>query len=176
MLVHEANRQAFVTSAGLLKLVPAALKQFAAEQSTFLAICGAIRATTLSDDGRSRASKGIEHAKAVVDLGVLPDILAAARSDFAKSPSALAELLATLSRLAVTDALRLAITELGNHMTDAAVAKQACFFLANISGNDACKGSIVAGMGHVAIIQAMLLHPNNAAMLTDAVSALGNMM
>ena len=29
--------------------------------------------------------------------------------------------------------------------------------------------------GHVAIIQAMLLHPNNAGMQTDAVSALGNM-
>merc|ERR1719359_807394 len=73
------------------------------------------------------------------------------------------------------DALPLAITELGKHMTDAAVAKQACFFLASISGNDACKGSIVAGYGHVAIIQAMLLHPNHAAMQTDAVSALGNM-
>jgi hypothetical protein len=55
------------------------------------------------------------------------------------------------------------------------VAKQACFFLASISGNDNCKGSIVAGHGHVAIIQAMMLHPNNAAMQTDAVSALGNM-
>ena len=73
------------------------------------------------------------------------------------------------------DALSLAITELGNHMTDAGVAKQACFFLANISGNDQCKGSIVRAHGHVAIIQAMLLHPNNAAMLTDGVAALGNM-
>jgi len=96
-----------------------------------------------------------------------------------------AELLATLSRLAVTDticsrlasmdALRLAITELGNHVTDAQVAKQACFFLANISGNDQCKGSIVKGHGHIAIVQAMLLHPNNGGMQTDAVSALGNM-
>merc|ERR1719454_1062704 len=34
---------------------------------------------------------------------------------------------------------------------------------------------IVTGYGHVAIIQAMLLHPNNAGMQTDAVSALGNM-
>merc|ERR1719387_1144447 len=77
--------------------------------------------------------------------------------------------------LADLDALPLAITELANHMTDAAVAKQACFFLASISGNDNCKGSIVEGNGHVAIIQAMLLHPNNASMQTDAVSALGNM-
>jgi len=186
MLVHEANRQAFVTSAGLLKLVPAALSEFASEPSTFLAIAGAMRATTLSDDARSRASKGIEHAKTCVELGVLPDLLNAAKSDMAKSPSALAELLATLSRLAVTDticsqlarmdALRLAINELANHMTDAAVAKQACFFLANISGNDQCKGSIVAGHGHIAIIQAMLLHPNHAGMQTDAVAALGNMM
>ena len=73
------------------------------------------------------------------------------------------------------DALSLAITELGNHMTDAGVAKQACFFLASLSGNDNCKVSIVEGHGHVAIIQAMLLHPNNASMQTDAVSALGNM-
>ena len=95
------------------------------------------------------------------------------------------------------DALSLAITELGNHMTDAGVAKQvrrllgprvqpaapclqppaacvqpaapclqpaspclqACFFLANISGNDQCKTSIVRAHGHVAIIQARLLPP-----------------
>ena len=73
------------------------------------------------------------------------------------------------------EALPLAIAALAAHMTDAGVAKQACFFLASISGNDNCKGSIVAGNGHVAIIQAMLLHPNNAGMQTDAVSALGNM-
>jgi len=78
-------------------------------------------------------------------------------------------------QLSDLDALPLAIKSLGEHMTDAGVAKQACFFLASISGNDACKGTIVSGHGHVAIIQAMLLHPNNAAMQTDAVSALGNM-
>jgi hypothetical protein len=38
-------------------------------------------------------------------------------------------------------------------MTDAAVAKQACFFLASISGNDSCTQQIVAGHGHVAIVQ-----------------------
>jgi len=135
---------------------------------------------------RSRTSKGLEHAKAAVELQVLPKLLAAARNpQFSDVPAALAELLATLSRLAVTDqicaqladmeSLPLAIKALGNHMTDAGVAKQACFFLASISGNDNCKVQIVVGHGHVAIVQAMLLHPNNAAMQTDAVSALGNM-
>jgi len=130
-------------------------------------------------------SKGLEHAKQAAELGLLPVLLDAARSPMAQSPGPLAELLATLSRLAVTDticsnlaemdALKLAITELANHMTDAGVAKQACFFMQNLSGNDACKASIVRAHGHVAIIQAMLLHPNNAAMQTDAVAALGNM-
>ena len=186
MLVHENHRQQFVTAAKLLKLVAPALKQFSNEPATFLAACGALRATTLSDDGRARASKGLEHAKAAVELKVLPLLLAAAKDPtFSAHPPHLAELLATLSRLAVTDqicstlaemdALRLAIASLGDHMTDAAVAKQTCFFLASLSGNDNCKGSIVAGSGHVAIIQAMLLHPNNAGMQTDAVSALGNM-
>merc|ERR1719163_2150669 len=121
-----------------------------------------------------------------MELKVAPRLVDAIKGSVGQSsPAAMAELLATLSRLAVTDqicsqlaelnALPLAITELGKHMTDAAVAKQACFFLASISGNDACKGSIVAGYGHVAIIQAMLLHPNNAGMQTDAVSAIGNM-
>lgn len=127
----------------------------------------------------------LEHAKLACEQGVLPLLLAALRSPMAQTPAHLAELLATLSRLTVTDqicaqlasmdALRLAITELGNHMTEAAVAKQACFFLANISGNDQCKGSIVAGHGHIAIVQAMLLHPNHAGLQTDAVAAIGNM-
>ena len=79
------------------------------------------------------------------------------------------------------DALKLAISELANHVTDAQaglvsgsssllvlcsqarvtgaqVAKQACFFLANISGNDKCKESIREGSGHIAIVQAMPLH------------------
>jgi len=186
MLVHENHRQQYVTAAKLLKLIVPAMKVFKDDAPTFLAVCGALRAMTLSDDARSRTSKGLEHAKAAMELKVAPLLLDAAKGPVGQSaPAALAELLATLSRLAVTDqicaelaqldALPMAITELGKHMTDASVAKQACFFLASISGNDACKGSIVAGHGHVAIIQAMLLHPNNAAMQTDAVSALGNM-
>jgi len=184
--VHEAQRQQFVASAKLLKLIAPALDKYADDPATFLAVCGALRATTLSDDLRSRTSKGLEHAKAAVELKALPKLLTAARDPrFAEVPAYLAELLATLSRLAVTDgicaqladmeSLPLAIKALGNHMTDAGVAKQACFFLASISGNDNCKVAIVGGHGHVAIVQAMLLHPNNAGMQTDAVSALGNM-
>ena len=45
-----------------------------------------------------------------------------------------------------------------NHAAGAQVAKQACFFLANISGNDKCKESIREGSGHIAIVQAMPLH------------------
>merc|ERR1719231_1302866 len=186
MIVHENHRQQFVVAAKLLKLIVPALTQYKDDAPTFLAACGALRATTLADDSRARTSKGLEHAKAAMELKVAPLLLEAARGPVGQSaPAALAELLATLSRLAVTDqicaqfadlaALPLAITELGKHITDAGVANQACFFLASISGNDACKGSIVAGYGHLAIIQAMLLHPNNAAMQTDAVSALGNM-
>ena len=186
MLIHEQHRVHFVSSGKLLRLVVGAFKSFKDDVGTFLAACGALRTCTLTDDLRSRTSKGMEHAKAAVEGKVLPMLLEAARKEaFSTVPAALAELLATLSRLTVTDticsqlagmdALQLAITELGNHMTDAGVAKQACFFLASISGNDACKGSIVASHGHVAIIQAMLLHPNNASMQTDAVSALGNM-
>lgn len=187
MLVHENHRQQFVTAAKLLKLIAPALDTYKDDAPTFLATCGALRACTLSDDARSRTSKGLEHAKAAVELKLHAVLLNAARSSVIQKQgaSALAELLATLSRLAVTDqicsaladldALPTAITELANHMTDANVAKQACFFLASISGNDNCKGSIVEGNGHVAIIQAMLLHPNNASMQTDAVSALGNM-
>jgi len=186
MLVHENHRQQFVVAAKLLKLVAPAMVHFKDDAPTFLAVCGALRATTLADDARARTSKGLEHAKAAMELKVAPLLLDAAKGPVGQSaPAALAEILATLSRLAATDqicsqlsnlnALPLVITELGKHMTDAGVAKQACFFLASISGNDACKGLIVDGYGHVAIIQAMLLHPNNAGMQTDAVSALGNM-
>jgi len=185
MLVHEHYRGMLVGQAGILKLAVACMEQWEADTPTFLAACGVVRTSTLADDARARTSKGLEHAKAAVELGVLPLLLRALQSDKASTPTVLAEMLATLSRLTVTDkicsqladmdALRLAITELGNHVTDAAVAKQACFFLANISGNDQCKGSIVHGHGHVAIIQAMHLHPNNGGMQTDAVSALGNM-
>lgn len=186
MLVHEAHRQQFVGSGKVLKLIASALDKYASDGPTFLAACGALRTTTLSDDLRSRTSKGLEHAKMAVELKVLPKLLAAAKDpQFAEVPASLAELLATLSRLAATDqicaqlaemqSLPLAIKALGSHMTDAAVAKQSCFFLASISGNDNCKGAIVSGHGHVAIVQAMLLHPNNAPMQTDAVSALGNM-
>ena len=185
MLVHERHRQMFVGSAGLLPLVVRAMRDRPDDAATMLAACGALRATTLSDDARSRTSKGHEHAKSAVELGVLPLLLAALRNPMSRHAPTLAELLATLSRVTVTDqicaqlasmdALRVAIDELGNHMTDAQVARQACFFLANISGNDQCKGSIVAGHGHVAIVQAMLLHPNHAGLQIDAVAALGNM-
>lgn len=185
MLNHERYRLLFVGSGGLVKLAVAALVDHPENPSPFLAACGAIRATTLDDDARVKASKGIEHAKSAVTLKALPPLLAAARGPMARDDAHCAELLATLSRLAVTDeictrlarmdALRLAIDELSNHMTDAKVAKQACFFLSNISGNDECKRAIVAGNGHVAIIQAMHLHPNNGPMQVDAVAALGNM-
>ena len=185
MLVHERHRQMFVGSAGLLPLVVRAMRDHPDDAPTMLAACGAVRATTLSDDMRSRVSKGHDHAKAAVELGVLPLLLAALRNPMARHAPTCAELLATLSRVTVTDqicaqlasmdALPLAIGELGNNMTDAQVARQACFFLANISGNDGCKGSIVAGHGHVAIVQAMLLHPNHAGLQMDAVAALGNM-
>jgi len=186
MLVHEQHRQQFCASAKLLKIILPALKKWPNEPAAFLAACGALRTTTLSDDARSRTSKGLEHAKAAVELKVLPLLLNAAKDpQYSETPAHLAELLATLSRLACTDqicaalgdldSLPLAIKALANHMTDVGVAKQACFFLASISGNDHCKVQITAGHGHVAIIQAMLLHPNHAAMQTDAVSALGNM-
>lgn len=190
MLVHEHHRQMFIDKAALMELLLNVMRDYGADAPgfdgpTFLGACGALRATTLSDDARSRTSKGHDHAKAAVEAGALPLLLAALRSPMKESAPVLAELLATLSRLTVTDAictqlakmeaLPLAITELGNHVTDAAVAKQACFFLANISGNDQCKGSIVKGGGHIAIIQAMHLHQNNAGMQTDAIAALGNM-
>jgi hypothetical protein len=186
MLVHETHRQQFVASAKLLRIIAPALKHFIDQPATFLSACAALRTTTLSDDARARTSKGLEHAKAAVELKLLPVLLNAAKdTKYAETPAHLAELLATLSRMAVTDqicsalaeleSLPLAIGALAAHMTDAAVAKQACFFLASISGNDSCKQQIVAGHGHVAIVQAMHLHPNNVSMQTDAVSALGAM-
>eukprot|EP00967_Tisochrysis_lutea_P149822 scaffold288827_cov32-Tisochrysis_lutea.AAC.2 len=190
MLVHEQHRQTLVKSGCVLKLAIDAMREHGKEKGwkepgALLAACGVVRATTLADDARARTSKGHEHAKAAVDLGALPLLLDAARSSLASSPGPLSELLATLSRLTVTDqicqqlakmdALRLAITELANHVMDAQVAKQACFFLANISGNDKCKEQIREGHGHIAIVQAMLLHSNVGTMQVDAVSALGNM-
>merc|ERR1719231_715398 len=132
MLVHENHRQQFVTAAKLLKLIVPALVAFKEDAPTFLAACGALRTTTLADDARARTSKGLEHAKAAIELKVAPLLLDAAKGAVgASSPAALAELLATLSRLAVTDqicsqladldALPLCITELGKHMTDAGV-------------------------------------------------------
>jgi len=169
----------------MLKLAVGVLEAWGADSSMVLAACGVLRASTLADDSRARTSKGLEHAKAAVELRVLPLLLALLQSPLTSTPSFLAELLGTLSRLTVTDAicaqlaglnaLKLAISKLGDHVTDAAVAKQACFFLANISGNDKCKESIVNAGGHIAIVQAMLLHPNHAGMQTDAVAALGNM-
>jgi len=133
LLVHEHHRQLFVGSADLLGFVVQTLSDFEADTPTVLAACGVLRAVTLSDDARSRTSKGLEHAKAAVELGVLPKLLALLRSPMASSSAALAELLATLSRLTVTDkicaqladmdALELAIGELANHVTDASVAK-----------------------------------------------------
>ncbi|EOD25122.1 hypothetical protein EMIHUDRAFT_450446 [Emiliania huxleyi CCMP1516] len=195
MLVHEQHRQTLVKSGGVLKLAVEAVRRHGkrtewADQGPILAACGV----------------GHEHAKAAVELGLLPLLLEAARSPLAASAGPLSELLATLSRLTVTDticqqlakmdALKLAISELANHVTDAQaglvsgsssllvlcsqarvtgaqVAKQACFFLANISGNDKCKESIREGSGHIAI--AMLLHAHVGSMQTDGVSALGNM-
>lgn len=104
MLVHEVHRQQFVSSAGLMKTIVGAMRAHADKKDTFLAACGALRATTLADDMRARTSKGLEHAKAAVQDGVLPLLLAAAQSPIAaSSAAALAEIMATVSRLAVTD-------------------------------------------------------------------------
>ena len=92
MLVHEALRQQFCSSAKLLKHVAVVLKASADDPPTLLAACGALRATTLSDDARSRVSKGLEHAKQAVELGVLPPLLTAARGPMAQTPGPLAEL------------------------------------------------------------------------------------
>merc|ERR1719343_140691 len=102
MLVHEHHRQMFVGQTGLLKVIKSVMSKHSDDPQIFLAACGVLRAVTLSDDARARTSKGLEHAKAAVELGVLPLLLGALRSPLAQTPSVLAELLATLSRLAVT--------------------------------------------------------------------------
>merc|ERR1719261_2298843 len=102
MLVHEALRQQFCNAAKLIKLVAAVLAASTEDAPTFLAACGALRATTLSDDARTRVSKGLEHAKQAAELGVLPLLLNAARGPIGQGGAGpLAELLATLSRLTV---------------------------------------------------------------------------
>merc|ERR1719473_2322063 len=85
MLVHENHRQQFVTAARLLKLVAPALKQYKEDAPTFLAVCGALRATTLADDARARTSKGLEHAKAAMELKVAPQLLDAAKGPVGQS-------------------------------------------------------------------------------------------
>ena len=56
--------------AGLLQVVVKAMKAHPTHKETFFAACGALRATTLSDDLRARTSKGLEHAKAAVEQQV----------------------------------------------------------------------------------------------------------
>jgi len=90
MLVHETHRQQMVGMAGVLPIIVRTMKAHKEHKETFLAACGALRACTLSDDLRSRTSKGIEHAKAAVELQVLPLLLAAARSPMCASASSLA--------------------------------------------------------------------------------------
>ena len=88
MLVHENHRQQFVTAAKMLKLIAPALVEFKDDAPTFLAVCGALRATTLSDDARARTSKGLEHAKAAMDLKVAPLLLEAAKGPVGQSSPA----------------------------------------------------------------------------------------
>lgn len=95
MLVHEALRQQFCSPAKLLKHVCAIVKASVDDPPTLLAACGALRASTLADDNRSRVSKGLEHAKQAVELGVLPPLLTAARGPMAQTPGPLAELTLT---------------------------------------------------------------------------------
>ena len=53
MLVHENHRQQFVAAVKLHKLIAPALKAYKDDTPTFLAVCGALRATTLADDARA---------------------------------------------------------------------------------------------------------------------------
>ena len=62
MLLHERHRQMFVESVGILPLALRTMRDYAEDEELrapmTLAACGAIRTTTLSDDARSKTSKG----------------------------------------------------------------------------------------------------------------------
>ncbi|XP_077989439.1 armadillo repeat-containing protein 6-like [Glandiceps talaboti] len=163
-IMHETNRQAYVTDNDLITLLLQALQKHKDAAAVTRESCQALRILTVDDDIRVPFGKAHDHAKTMVEEGALK-VLLGIMQEHTGDVATMSELCATLSRLAVRNefcqeivdrgGLKMVLKALVENMDHKAIVKQVFAVLKAIAGNDDVKVAIVDSGGIPAMLNAM---------------------
>eukprot|EP00164_Ancoracysta_twista_P004325 GFYU01005828.1.p1 GENE.GFYU01005828.1~~GFYU01005828.1.p1 ORF type:complete len:450 (-),score=165.66 GFYU01005828.1:212-1561(-) len=181
---QENNRQVFVDG-GVMKIVVSTFEQYHDKNGDVVKeAAGCLRAFTLRDDERAPFSKGHEHTIAIAKEKVIPLVLKSLVA-MENDVTVLAELLQTVSRLAVNDGNVKEVLEAGaggipmitrmyaNNIDNATFCKAGAGVLRSLAGNDKSKHEITANSGVQLLLTTVQEHMSNAQVVEKCLGALG---
>ncbi|XP_054888461.1 armadillo repeat-containing protein 6 isoform X2 [Poeciliopsis prolifica] len=178
---HEQNRQDLVKG-GILPLLTGAITRHSDCAVLVKEAAWALRVMTFDDDLRATFGHAHEHAKSIVlEHNGLKILIGAAKAHLSNT-SALSELCATLSRLAVRNefcqdicdlgGLKFMMTLLADSYESPELVRQVLSAIRAIAGNDDVKDAVVNAGGVDLIVIAMNRHINNPAVCEQACACL----
>ncbi|XP_014867981.1 PREDICTED: armadillo repeat-containing protein 6 [Poecilia mexicana] len=178
---HEQNRQDLVKG-GMLPLLTGAITRHSDCAALVKEASWALRVMTFDDDVRATFGHAHEHAKSIVlEHNGLKILIEAAQAHLSNT-SALSELCATLSRLAVRNefcqdicdlgGLKFMMTLLADSYESTELVRQVLSAIRAIAGNDDVKDAVVNAGGVDLIVIAMNRHINNPAVCEQACACL----
>ncbi|XP_027877629.1 armadillo repeat-containing protein 6 [Xiphophorus couchianus] len=178
---HEQNRQDLVKG-GMLPLLTRAIMRHSGCAVLVKEASWALRVMTFDDDVRATFGHAHEHAKSIVlEHNGLKILIEAAKAHLSNT-SALSELCATLSRLAVRNefcqdicdlgGLKFMMTLLADSYESPELVRQVLSAIRALAGNDDVKDTVVNAGGVDLIVIAMNRHINNPAVCEQACACL----
>ncbi|XP_008432057.1 armadillo repeat-containing protein 6 [Poecilia reticulata] len=178
---HEQNRQD-LAKGGMLPLLTGAITRHSDCAALVKEASWALRVMTFDDDVRATFGHAHEHAKSIVlEHNGLKILIEAAKAHLSNT-SALGELCATLSRLAVRNefcqdicdlgGLKFMMTLLADSYESPELVRQVLSAIRAIAGNDDVKDAVVNAGGVDLIVIAMNRHINNPAVCEQACACL----
>ena len=163
-ILHETNRQAFVTG-GFIALLIDVVDRHTEVPAVLTEALVTLRTLTLDDDIRVAFGKGAEHAKLMVTENCALPKLVAALGRCKNACGSTCEIFKTLAQLAIRDEYCKEIADLGGlaHVfaameafpNDASLAFSTCVLLKGIAGNDEVK-VVIARSGGLDLVLSML--------------------
>ncbi|XP_067932090.1 armadillo repeat-containing protein 6-like [Watersipora subatra] len=179
-IMHETNRQTFV-SKGVVPLLAGVLRTHKTDEAIVREVCQTFRTLTLDDDPRVPFGKAHDHAKMIVtEAGALELLLDVALSH--KSDAVLADIFATLGRLAVRNEFCQKIVDLGGltlmldlltrNIKHKVIVTNIIGVFKAIAGNDNVKVAITKSDAPAIIVSAIDHHQTSEALCANSCACL----
>ncbi|XP_014665235.1 PREDICTED: armadillo repeat-containing protein 6-like [Priapulus caudatus] len=183
-IMHEANRQKFVSSA----LIPALFNTMGAYGRVPMvvrSVCIAVKTLTLDDDIRVPFGKAHDTCRSIVEDACSLDLLLNAATEHRQDKETLAEVLGTLAILAVRNeycqhivdmgGLKLCYSVLLDSIDDQILVKQAVNLIKAASGNDNVKDEVVKTGGVSLLLQVPNSHGGSTQLCECVCAALATL-